>query len=581
MNNMKKCTRIFAILLSMALMLTMAVPIAFAEDTAQVSDAENVQVENTGEAEEYADPEQNIDESVDKEVVSEEPADEIQDSITVEEINLDEDSPEEIKSKTAKMAASNINRKILIAGTDNGGRADLMIILCFTKENEAKIFTVARDTYMQLNPNKKYNIDGKVRDFCKCNRSSYDSMDVLLTELNRHLDLDIKEYIALDWTCIATLVDALPGGGLEANVESRMLDWINQGADLGPYGVKNYKIPSAGKQTLKGWQAVQYLRVRKYEGGDARVREARNLEVFEKLYKQAQGWDLGTKMRIYNAISGRIRTNITPAGMVSLVEQVNKNINVVKAAGTSRASQYPFNAKNYWDKWADMYYFVPITLESNTIRLHKEFLGQNGYVPSATVKSLSKTIAKHVKKKVIVAKKPKVPSIAKASVTVGPAAYTGKAVTPSIVVKLKKKKLKATYYTVMYGNNVNIGKARITIEGRCGYGGSKTITFDIKPAGTRLTGITAGAKSFTTTWEQQAVKMPIKTIDGYQIQYGLKKNFKKAKTLTVSGYTNTTATVGKLKAKKKYYVRVRTYVGSGKNAVYSDWSAAKTVKPTK
>ena len=571
-----------AILLSLALMLTMAIPAAFADDTAQATDAAAVQEESAETAEEIAeDSPQTMDEAADAEAVAEEAAASEEDlnGITVEEISLDE---AEIEQSKAKLAASNLGRKILIAGRDDGGRADIMIILCFTKENEAKIFTVARDTYMQLNPKQAYNIDGKARAFCKCNRAaSYGGMELLMEELNRHLDLDIKEYIAVDWVCVATFIDEI--GGLTANVEPKMLEWINQGANLGPYGVKDYKIAKAGTQTLSGWQAVQYLRVRKYDGGDARVREARNLEVFEKLYKQAQGWDTAKKLSVYRKIEDKIETNIPPAGRLSLVDQINKTVNIVKAASTSKASQYPFSAsaKNYWDKWADMYYWTPITLEKNTIRLHKEFLGQSNYKASATVKSLSKTIAKHIKKKTILAKKPKLPSVAKATVTLGAAAYTGKAVTPSVTVKLKKKKLKSNYYTVTYKNNVNIGKASVTIEGRYGYGGTKTVTFDIKPAGTSLTGITAGSKSFTATWTQQAAKMPNKTIDGYQIQYGLKKNFKKAKTLTVAGYTNTTATIGKLKAKKKYYVRVRTYVGSGKSAVYSDWSAAKTVKPTK
>ena len=471
-------------------------------------------------------------------------------------------------SKTS--TSSNINRSILIAGLDNGGRTDLMIVLCFTKENEAKIFTVARDTYMQLNPGKKYSIDGKVRDFCKCNRAgSYGGMDVLMTELNRHLDLNITEYIGADWNCVAALIDAT--GGFSVNLTDK--DMVNGINKLIVSSGKTSKI-SMGKQTLNGWQTVEYLRVRKYDDGSARAREDRNRNAFAQLYNQAKGWDINKRMLIYNAIAGRIRTNISVAEMKSLIAQF-QNVNVVKTA------QYPYYAKTYWDKWADYNYWVPNTLEKNTIRLHKEVLGQKGYKASATVKSLSKKIAKNVKKKVILKKKPKVPSVAKAKVTIGAAAYTGKAVTPGIVVKLKKKKLKSSVYSVTYKNNINIGKASVTITGRCGYTGTKTVTFDIKPAGTSLAGVTAGSKSFTATWSPQTAQMPDKTIDGYQIQYGLKKNFKKAKTVTVAGYTSTTATVNKLKAKKKYYVRVRTYVGSGKSRVYSNWSAKKTVKPTK
>ena len=581
MNIMRRGKRILTILLSLALILTMAIPVAFADDTAPVGDAETVQDEGVDTVEApAADSAQVIDEAAEEELVQEE-VDADQEAVTVEEISLDE---EEIGQSKAKLAANNINRKILICGLDNGGRADLIIILCFTSENEAKIFSVDRDTYMQLNKSHKYTIEGKARDYFKCNKAAeLGGMNVLIEELNRHLDLNIKDYIGVDWACAAALIDAMNNNAktdndkFKVNVEKDMLEWINSSSIPG-YPQANGKIKSAGTQVLNGWQAVQYLRVRKYDDGDARVRESRNLDVFLKLYKMARNWDSAKKEIIYNAISGRIKTNMGVPEIKSLIDQFGK-VSVVRP----KAAQYPYQYKIYWDKWADFYYWVPTTLEANTLKLHREVLGQSTYTvgKNSEVKKLSNAIAKQIKKKTILAKKPKVPSVAKATVTVGTSAYTGKAVTPSITVKLKKKKLKATYYSVTYKNNVNIGKASVTIAGRCGYGGTKTVTFDIKPAGTYLTGVTAGSKSFTTTWAAQTAKMPSKTVDGYQIQYGLKKNFKKAKTMTISGYTNTTATVGKLKAKKKYYVRVRTYVGSGKSAVYSDWSKAKTVKPTK
>ena len=66
---------------------------------------------------------------------------------------------------------------------------------------------------------------------------------------------------------------------------------------------------------------------------------------------------------------------------------------------------------------------------------------------------------------------------------------------------------------------------------------------------------------------------------GYQIQYATKKDFSNAKKVTVKGAKTTKATIKKLKAKKTYYVRIRTYK---KCAVfwnaYSSWSKAKKIK---
>ena len=63
------------------------------------------------------------------------------------------------------------------------------------------------------------------------------------------------------------------------------------------------------------------------------------------------------------------------------------------------------------------------------------------------------------------------------------------------------------------------------------------------------------------------------SVTGYQIQYGTKKNFKGAKSVKTKA---TTKTVTKL-AKKKYYVRVRTYRVVDGKTYYSSWSGAKTV----
>ena len=69
---------------------------------------------------------------------------------------------------------------------------------------------------------------------------------------------------------------------------------------------------------------------------------------------------------------------------------------------------------------------------------------------------------------------------------------------------------------------------------------------------------------------------------GYQIQYSTSSKFKGAKTVAVSKNKTTSTTVSKLLAKKKYYVRIRTYktvkVNGKSTKLYSSWSKAKTVK---
>lgn len=75
--------------------------------------------------------------------------------------------------------------------------------------------------------------------------------------------------------------------------------------------------------------------------------------------------------------------------------------------------------------------------------------------------------------------------------------------------------------------------------------------------------------------KKKRLKVSLKKVTGatgYEIQYSLKKNFKGAKKVTIK---KTSYTIKKLKSKKKYYVRVRTFTTSGNKKVYGAWMRVK------
>ena len=96
--------------------------------------------------------------------------------------------------------------------------------------------------------------------------------------------------------------------------------------------------------------------------------------------------------------------------------------------------------------------------------------------------------------------------------------------------------------------------------------------------GTKLKKIGKGKKSFKARWIPVTTPVGALYVDGYQIQYSLKKNFRKAKTVTVKGFGQSTKVIKKLKKKKVYYVRIRTYAKVGKHTYYSALSGRKKVK---
>ncbi|MDE5604895.1 MAG: fibronectin type III domain-containing protein [Eubacterium sp.] len=156
--------------------------------------------------------------------------------------------------------------------------------------------------------------------------------------------------------------------------------------------------------------------------------------------------------------------------------------------------------------------------------------------------------------------------------------YNGKAQKPSVTVKDSKgKKIAASNYTLKYTSNKNVGQATVTITFKGNYSGTVKKTFTIKPKATTLSSVTAKSKGFTAKWKKQATQTT-----GYQIQYSTSSKFSNAKTVTVSKNKTTSKSVSKLTAKKKYYVRIRTYktvkVNGKSTKIYSAWSSAKSIK---
>lgn len=115
---------------------------------------------------------------------------------------------------------------------------------------------------------------------------------------------------------------------------------------------------------------------------------------------------------------------------------------------------------------------------------------------------------------------------------------------------------KGTYYIKISGN------------GDGGYNFRINDAKAARPKATSVTKLSSGKKSFKVTAKKVTAK-------GYQVQYSEKSNFKGSKTKT---FGSTSYTVKGLKAKKRYYVRVRAYNNYLDHKVYSSWSAKKSVK---
>lgn len=163
--------------------------------------------------------------------------------------------------------------------------------------------------------------------------------------------------------------------------------------------------------------------------------------------------------------------------------------------------------------------------------------------------------------------------------------YNGKIKSPSVSVRDSKGKRLAAGkdYQVSYGKGrKNPGVYTVTITLKGDYSGKLSKTFTIRPKGSSLGKITANRKGFQASWKKQPSQ-----ISGYQLQYGTSKSFKgkTSKIADIRKVSTVKRKVEKLKANKKYYLRVRTYktvkVNGKSKKLYSDWSKVKSVQTKK
>lgn len=170
--------------------------------------------------------------------------------------------------------------------------------------------------------------------------------------------------------------------------------------------------------------------------------------------------------------------------------------------------------------------------------------------------------------------RPKTINLSKASYT-----YNKKSRKPSISMWDCNGKVINTsnYSTVYVGGRKNVGQYQVKITFKGNYSGTITKTFKVVPKGTSISKLRGKSKGFTVKWRRQKTQTT-----GYQIQYSTTKKFRKGiKTITIGKNAVASKKISKLRKKKRYYVRIRTYKNIKINGqfikIYSGWSKSKTI----
>ncbi len=271
-------------------------------------------------------------------------------------------------------------RNIAIFGVDSrsddygvGNRSDCIIIASINNSTgEIKLISVYRDTYVNI---KGHGLDKITHAY------SYGEAPLAINTLNKNLDLNIKEFVTVNFDSVAKAVDQL--GGVKINITSEETKYINPYIDETSRvtGKTSSHITQAGTYNLDGVQAVAYSRIRYTAGGDYK-RTERMRTVIEAMFTKLKTKNVAEINSFADKILPCVYTNISSGDLISMIPGMAK-YKVGESIG------WPYETKG---KTMDRWYGIPVTLESNVTKLHKEAFGEENYTPSSDVKSISDSI---------------------------------------------------------------------------------------------------------------------------------------------------------------------------------------------
>ena len=241
---------------------------------------------------------------------------------------------------------------------DKGNRSDCIIIASINnKTKEVKLISVYRDTYVQI---EGHGLDKITHAY------SYGEAPLAIKTLNSNLDLNIKEFVTVNFDVVKETVDYI--GGISMPITSEEVSQIPG-------------ITKAGTYTLNGEQALAYSRIRHATGGDYK-RTERMRDVLTAVVNKVKGLNISKLNGFVDTILPKVYTNVTSSEIFSMMPSI-ANYKITDSIG------WPYKTKGItMNRW----YGIPITLESNVTQLHKEAFGETDYVPSDTIKDISNKI---------------------------------------------------------------------------------------------------------------------------------------------------------------------------------------------
>ncbi len=302
----------------------------------------------------------------------------------IEKVAIDEEDIT-INEEVAEKETLKGYKNIALFGVDvsenhnlgKGARTDTIMILSLNEDTgDARLASVYRDTYLNVG-NDSYN---------KANSAySKGGPEQALNMLNMNLDLNITDYVTIDFRALTDTINAL--GGIEIDVQEEEIVHLNN-YQIGTQEVTGgeiVEVTKPGLQTLNGLQATSYCRIR-YTAGDDFKRTERQRDVLKKVAEKAKKSDIGTINQIINDVFPKISTSFTNTEMLGYAANF-MNYNLVDTVGFPVAKETGTIGK----KGSCV---VPTDLKENVMVLHGFLfsIDPTSYEPSNEVVQISEHI---------------------------------------------------------------------------------------------------------------------------------------------------------------------------------------------
>ena len=267
----------------------------------------------------------------------------------------------------------------------SGARSDTMIIASINNDTKkVKLVSVYRDTYLRIGEDSEGN-----GQYDKANAAyAKGGPEQFLSMLNTNLDLNVTDFVSVDFQAVAEAVELL--GGIDVELKEEEVVHLNN------YCVETSKVTGmdytpleekAGVHHLNGVQAVSYARIRYTSGNDFR-RAARQREVIYKIVEKAKNSDIATLSKILDKVFPKVYTSFTKAEILQMGMSM-MSYDIEDQTG------FPFDhlyGERVKDAMGGLDVVLPVTLESNVIKLHEFLYPEDSYTPSDEVKAYSQRI---------------------------------------------------------------------------------------------------------------------------------------------------------------------------------------------